>query len=216
MDRYAVARLEEIEEVDDGRSPFRPVRHHLGLTTFGVTTWSARAAGDQLINEHDESDEVDGSEELYLVLSGRARFEIDGDTIEAGASTFVAVAAGVMRTAFAEEAGTTLLAIGGGPRGRPYVPMGWEVWSPLRGLFDAGRHAEVVEQAQPLLEGEPQYGLVFYNVACSESKLGRASDALAHLRRAVQLMPELAEYARDDEDLAAIREEPAFAEITGG
>lgn len=216
MDRYAVAHLEEVEEVDDGRRPFRPVRHHLGLTTFGVTTWSARAAGDQLINEHDESDEVDSSEELYLVLSGRARFKIDGETIEAGEGTFVAVAAGVTRTAFAEEAGTTLVAIGGGPPGKPYVPLGWEVWSPLNGLFEAGRYAELVERARPLLEGEPQYGLVLYNVACSEAKLGRASDALVHLRRAVQLMPDFAEYAKHDEDLAAIREEPAFADITGG
>jgi tetratricopeptide (TPR) repeat protein len=216
MDRFAVAQLEEIEEIDDGRCRFRPVRHHLGITTFGVTAWTARAAGDRLINEHDESDDVDSGEELYLVLSGRARFELDGETVQGAQGTLVAVPAGVTRTAFAEEAGTTLLAMGGGPHGRPYVPLGWEVWSPLRELFESGRYAELVERAQPLLEGQPQYGIVFYNVACSEAKLGRTDDALGHLARAVELMPEIAEYARSDEDFAAIRDEPAFAGITGG
>ena len=36
-----------------------------------------------------------------------------------------------MRTAFAEEAGTTLIAMGGAP-GEAYVPSGYEIWSQLR------------------------------------------------------------------------------------
>ena len=31
MANYAVAHLDEIEELDDGRVPMRPVRHHLDL-----------------------------------------------------------------------------------------------------------------------------------------------------------------------------------------
>ena len=41
MSGYAVARLEEIEETNDGRCPYRAVRHHLGITAFGVNTWTA-------------------------------------------------------------------------------------------------------------------------------------------------------------------------------
>ena len=41
MTRYAVARLDEIDEVSDGRCPFRPVRHHFGITSFGVNAWTA-------------------------------------------------------------------------------------------------------------------------------------------------------------------------------
>ena len=67
MTRYAVARLEEIEELTDGREPFRPIRHHFGITSFGVNAWTAREGGDRIINEHDESD---SDEELYLVLKG--------------------------------------------------------------------------------------------------------------------------------------------------
>ena len=50
---FEVVRLDEIEEIDDGRAPFRPVRHRLGITTFGVTASTAHADGSRLINEHD-------------------------------------------------------------------------------------------------------------------------------------------------------------------
>ena len=55
MSGYAIAHLDEIEEINDGRCPWRPVRHHFGITSFGVNTWTARAAGDRIINEHDEA-----------------------------------------------------------------------------------------------------------------------------------------------------------------
>ena len=69
MASYAVARLEEIEELTDGREPFRPVRHHFGITSFGVNAWTAPEVGDRIINEHDES-EPESDEELYLVVRG--------------------------------------------------------------------------------------------------------------------------------------------------
>src|SRR3954451_24959079 len=105
MTSYAVARLEEIEELTDGREPFRPVRHHFGITSFGVNAWTAPEAGDRIINEHDES-ETGAPEELYRVVGGRATFELDGDRVAAPAGTFVYVPPGVKRTAFAEEPGT--------------------------------------------------------------------------------------------------------------
>src|SRR5579875_949251 len=117
-------------------------------------------------------------EELYLVLSGEARFEVDGDSIQARPGTFVRVPPGVMRTAFAEQPGTTIVAMGGGRDGEPYRPGGWEVWSPLRPLMEAGRHEELLARARPLLEQELQYPEVLYNVACSESLLGRSDNAL--------------------------------------
>ncbi len=67
MSGYAVAHLEEIDEISDGRCPMRPVRHHFGITSFGVNAWTGREAGDRIINEHDESEEQDLQEELYLV-----------------------------------------------------------------------------------------------------------------------------------------------------
>src|SRR5262249_848917 len=111
MSEYTVVRIEEIDELSDGRAPMRPVRHHLGITSFGVNTWTGKAAGDRIINEHDEAD--DEGEELYLVHQGRARFELDGQTFDAPAGTLVYAQSGVMRTAFAEEPGTTIVAMGG-------------------------------------------------------------------------------------------------------
>jgi len=100
MTRYAVARLEDIEELTDGREPFRPVRHHFGITSFGVTAWTAPEVGDRIINEHDVKDE---HEELYVVQSGRARFELAGETVDAPTGTLVYARPGVMRTAFARS-----------------------------------------------------------------------------------------------------------------
>jgi hypothetical protein len=56
MAGYSVAHLDDIEEFSDAGCHYRPIRHHLGITAFGVTAWTARAAGDRVINEHDEDD----------------------------------------------------------------------------------------------------------------------------------------------------------------
>src|SRR5712691_6369614 len=101
MTGYVIAHVDEIEEANDGRCPWRPVRHHFGITAFGVNAWTARDAGDRIINEHDESDE--SHEELYLVLRGRAVFELDGDRVGAPAGTLVFARPGVKRTAVADE-----------------------------------------------------------------------------------------------------------------
>ena len=49
MSEYAVARLEDIGEISDGREPWRPVRHHFGITSFGINAWTGREAGDRII-----------------------------------------------------------------------------------------------------------------------------------------------------------------------
>lgn len=212
MAGFAVARLDEIDEIDDGRCPFRPVRHHFGIVTFGVNAMTARSDGDRLINEHAETDPHSG-EELYFVVSGHARFELDGAIHDAPKGTFVHVPAGIMRTAFAEQAGTTVLAIGGGPAGKPYEPTGWELFAPLLPLFESGEYEEGADRAQALIADDPPYGALYYNTACFESRAGRIEAALVHLRRAVDLSPSLAELARDDDDLAALRERGEFAEV---
>ncbi|HEY3773210.1 MAG TPA: hypothetical protein VGL69_09465 [Solirubrobacteraceae bacterium] len=213
MGGYAIARMQDIEEMNDGRCPYRPVRHHLGITTFGATTWTGRAAGDRIVNEHDENEPGSG-DELYLVLSGVARFELDGESVTADTGTFVRVEPGVNRTAFAEEAGTTILAVGGAPRGEVYEAEGWEVIAPLVPLFEAGQADEAIVRLTALLDSEPRYAAVYYCLACAESLTGASADALEHLRAAVEMNPPFAEYARGDDDFAALRELPEFVEIT--
>ena len=221
MNPYSVARIDEIEELDDGRCPYRPVRHHLGITAFGVTAWTGRAAGDRIINEHTESEPgpdgepgPDADEELYLVVRGRAVFELDGDRVDAPAGTLVFARPGVRRTAFAEEAGTTIVAVGATP-GKAYEARGWEFWAPLFPRYEKGEHEEVADRLRAVVDAHPQYPLLFYNLACCESLTGRTSEALDHLRRALELSEEFRAYARDDSDLDAIRSEPGFAELVG-
>jgi len=212
MSDYAVSRLDEIDEVTDGRCPWRPVRHHLGITAFGVNAFTGKEAGDRLINEHDEAEEHDRQEELYLVQAGRARFEIDGKDVDAPEGTFVFVQPGVKRTAFAEAPGTTLLAIGSTP-GRAYEPSGFEVWMPLSELFQSGEYEQVIERGREVIEAHPEYALPMYNLACAESLAGRKEDAVEHLRRAVERRESLRSMAAEDPDFEAIREEPGFKAV---
>jgi tetratricopeptide (TPR) repeat protein len=213
MTRYAVARLDEIDEIDDGREPFRAVRHHFGITSFGVNAWTARDAGDRIINEHDESDS-DGDEELYFVVRGRAVFELDGDRVAAPAGTFVFAPPGVKRTAFAEEPDTTMIALGGTP-GKAYEPDGWEIWAPLNPLYEAGEYAEAADRGRQLVEAHPHYGGLLYNLACCESLAGRTADAVDHLGRAIDRSDRFRSYAKDDPDFDPIRDEPRFKELIG-
>jgi hypothetical protein len=41
MTGYAVTHLDEIDELVDGCCLYRPVRHHLGIASFGATVWTA-------------------------------------------------------------------------------------------------------------------------------------------------------------------------------
>jgi hypothetical protein len=212
MSGYAVARLDEIEEITDGRQPWRPIRHHFGIRAFGVNAWTAGAAGDRIINEHDESD--DSNEELYLVHQGRATFELDDQRVDASAGTLVFARPGVKRTAFAEEPETTIIALGGIP-GKAYEPDGWELWAPLRPLYEAGEYGEVADRGRVLVEAHPQYPGLFYNLACCESLAGRTTDAIDHLRRAIEMSEPFRAYAMDDSNFDPIRDEPAFKELIG-
>ena len=156
MSEYTVAHLDEIDEMTDGRAPWRPIRHHLGITSFGVNAYTGRDAGDRIINEHDETNDL--SEELYIVQRGHARFELDGERVDAPAGTLVFARPGVKRTAFAEQPGTTIIALGGTP-GKAYEPQGYELWAPLHPLYEAGQYAEVADRARELIEAHPELSL---------------------------------------------------------
>ena len=117
---HSVAHLDDIEEFKDAGCHYRPIRHHLGITAFGVTAWTAGAGGDRVINEHDP-DDPSADQELFLVLRGHAEFELDGDRVDAPAGTFVFAPPRTKRTASAKQDGSTILALEGTPgkRTRP-------------------------------------------------------------------------------------------------
>jgi tetratricopeptide (TPR) repeat protein len=211
MATWKTGQIDAIDEITDGRVPWRPVRHHFGIESFGINVFSGKEAGDRLINEHDEAD--DAQEELYLVHSGRARFELDGETVDAPAGTFVYAEPGVMRTAFAEEPKTNLLVIGGAP-GKAYETHGWEVWAPLQPLYRAGEYEQVAERLETELPEDAPWPMLHYNAACIYSLTGRKEKAITHIRRAMELAPDnVRGYAENDDDLANIREEPEFQKL---
>ena len=185
----------------------RPLRHELGITAFGTNAWTAANEGDRLMPEHQEDA---GNEELYVVLCGRARFEIDGDAVDAPRGKLVFVRSETSRTAFAEEAGTTVLAIGG-KVGQPYEVTGWELWAEFQPAYEAGDYDAVIGRRKTLEASGYAFGL--YNLACCEALSGRNEDAIAHLRVAFELQPSLRDLAKKDNDFDPIRNEPAFREL---
>ena len=210
MSEYAVAHVSDIEQADDGRVPWRIIRHHFGISSFGVNAFVAAKAGDRVINEHDEKD--DGQEELYLVQQGHAAFELDGERVDAPLGTFVYVKPGVKRTAVAEADDTVVLVIGGKP-GEAYVAQGWELWSQFHPMYEAGDYEGAIAAARPVLEANTEYALPLYNLACCESLAGHKEDAIEHLRTAIGRREQLREFAQGDSDLDALRDEPAFKEL---
>jgi tetratricopeptide (TPR) repeat protein len=208
---YAVTRLEDMPLVKSSADfGVRPVRLHFGINSFGINAYSARA-GERVIEEHDELGHGAGRhEELYFVATGHATFELGGEEVDAPAGTAVFVRdPAVRRGAVAKEADPTVLVVGGVP-GRAFEPSPWEAWLAAKPLLDAGqpdRGAAVFLQA---LERHPGNSNVLYNLACFESLAGRPDDALAHLTEAIELDPRMREWARADEDFAAIRDDPRF------
>jgi tetratricopeptide (TPR) repeat protein len=211
MAGYAIAHLDEIDEFADGRCHYRPIRHHFGISAFGVTAWTAHAAGDLIIDEHDQDDPT-ADQELFLVLRGHAVFELEGDRVDAPAGTLVFAPPRIKRTASAEEAGTTIIALEGSP-GKAYDARGWELWAPLAPLYGAGEYAEVADRLRVLVDASPQYPMLFFNLACCESLSGRTTDALDHLRQAIEMSEEFRAAAKDDSDFDPIRGEPAFEQL---
>lgn len=213
MVRYSIAHLDDVEELADAGAHYRPVRHHLGITAFGATAWTADVSGAVLVNEHDEDDPT-ADEELFLVVRGHARFELDGDQVDAPTGTLVYAPPSTRRSAVAVEDDTIVMALEGSP-GRPYAARGWELWAPLAPRYHAGEFAEVATVLAPLVEAHPQYPMLFFNLACCESQCGRTAEALGHLRRAIAMSEEFREAARHDSDLDPVREDPEFRQLVG-
>jgi tetratricopeptide (TPR) repeat protein len=207
-ERWTSIALEDIEPVPviDGTLLWRPVRRTLDIGAFGINAYVAQNAGDDVVEEHTESSL--GHEEVYLVLSGRATFALDDETLDAPAGTLVFIRdADVKRHARAEVAGTSVLAIGG-PRDARYEPSAWEDYFIAERHRRAGDYDAYLAELTDALERRPEHPGALYHVACAEALVDRPDAAIAHLRRALELRPELAEHARADEDFAALRERP--------
>ena len=127
MAGFTVKPLDEIPGVPDpdpGDPDWKPLRHHFGLEAFGVNAFVQAEAGGRVIDDHRETGTR--HQELYVVLWGRAEFELEGEPYDCPAGMCIAVRdPNVRRTAIAVEPGTAVLAIGAAP-GEVYEVSSWD------------------------------------------------------------------------------------------
>jgi mannose-6-phosphate isomerase-like protein (cupin superfamily) len=210
---YETATLDDLERLpvdpDEGLT-WRPVRRRFGIRAFGANAYTAEKPGDRVVEEHSEA--TNKHEELYFVATGRATFTVDGDEVDAPAGTFVFVRPDTRRGAVAEEADTTVLAVGG-RAGAPFQTSSWEAGFAAfayQRLGDTGRAMATMREGY---ESDPDNWAANYNYACMLALHGEREDALQKLARAVELDPEAKELALGDEDFASVRDDPRFLAI---
>jgi mannose-6-phosphate isomerase-like protein (cupin superfamily) len=205
-----IKHIEDIRPLESGGVGYRLVRRELGVRAFGVNAFTADA-GEQLIEDHDET--TPGAarhEELYVVIAGEARFEIDGESHDARAGTLVFIPdPESRRSATAVADGTTALAVGG-VAGQPYEISPWEHGHAAKRVAEDGDPGAAADMMLAALEDHPRNPNVLYDTACFEALAGRRDDAIAHLRQAVELRPEARGWAASDRDLDSIRDDPEF------
>src|SRR4051812_4181896 len=203
-----------IESVEIGAikrpNGWSPIRRELDVRSFGINAWSGDSAA-TLVGEHDE--ESSGHEELYVVVTGAAQFTVDGEELDAPTGTVVFVRdPSSKRKAVAAADGTTVLTVGGKPE-EAFDPSVWAVNSEVFALFERGAFDEAKEMVTEALTRFDARTALPYNLACCEARLGETDDAFVHLAAALELRPALADLARTDTDLDAIRDDPRFAQL---
>jgi len=209
-DGYSVVRVTDVQ------SPYGPptgVRSHmlrraLDVQAFGINAWTAHEAGQTVIGEHDEN--ANGHEEVYVVLSGHATFTVDGETVDAPQGTVVFVRdPAVKRTAVGDVVDTTILVVGA-KRGEAFVVSNWEAAADALRFWQTEEWDKAIEALEAELAKDPEQAVITYNLACAESRAGKADDAIGHLERAIALQSSFAEMARTDPDFDPIRADPRF------
>lgn len=210
-----IARIDDLERYpisgQDGLT-WRPVRRYFDIKAFGVNAYTAEEAGHRVVEEHREEG---GHEELYVVISGRATFTVDGEDHDAPPGTLVHCPPGTPRGAVAAEPGTTVLGIGAKP-GELFQPSGWEWVFAGVSLLDQGDEEGARRELQAGIDANPSAWQGPFNLACIEARLGNRDEALDQLERAAALDREaVARYAPNDEDFASVMDDPRFLAITG-
>jgi quercetin dioxygenase-like cupin family protein len=120
---WQVADVDEIPPVkEDWPATWKSVRHHFGITGFGVNAVT-KDAGEVLIPEHTE--EASGQQELYFVHAGGVKAALDGEVVELPAGSFLHCEPEVVSQLESTASPTTLLCMGGTP-GRAYEVGAWE------------------------------------------------------------------------------------------
>ena len=190
-----IARIDDLErfpiEGQEGLT-WRPVRRYFDIQAFGVNAYTADEPGQRVVEEH-----------------------LDGQEHDTPAGTLVHCPPGTLRGAVAEEPGTTVLGIGA-KAGEVFAPSGWEWTFAGMSLLAQGDEEGARAEFEKGIETYPDAWQGYYNLACAEARSGNRDGALANLRRAAEIDPEVVrKYAPEDEDFASVLTDPEFLEIVG-
>jgi hypothetical protein len=213
MKSIHIAEIEPIRVA--GSLSWRPVRKTLGIRAFGINAYTADA-GQDAVETHDELGSGAGHhEEVYVVVSGRATFTVNGAEHDAPVGTILFLDDPTeKRGAVAVEDGTTVLAIGGEP-GAAFRPSAWEYVFSAIPAIKAGQWEDAKAQMREGLEQHPGNGSLLYDLACVEAQEGAHDAAVEHLTAAIEVWPDFRALAAKDEDFASLRSDSRFAEIVG-
>ncbi len=81
-------------------------------------------------------------------------------------------------------------------------------------LYEQKRYAQSLRLLQQMLAETPDDAVLNYDYACVLALTGSPRAALRHLKRALELDKTLAGFAKDDPDLASLRNDPEFQRLT--
>ncbi len=87
-------------------------------------------------------------------------------------------------------------------------------WNDAWTLFTKGKAVEALSFMEKAAQIDPQHPEVLYDLAVIRLAAGQKDAALEALRRALTVNPKLKAQARVDDDLAALRADPAFKALT--
>ena len=187
--------------IEDGKLQWVPLRRRLGIRAFGTNVYRASREGDLVVEDHAESP---GQEEMYVVVSGRVKFVVDGEEIDAPAGTAVFLPRPEVRrggTALEDE--TVVLAVGGWP-GEPYHSLPWE---PIYLAAESMRQGDWATAAETLEREAGEHrdtAILQFRLAGCHARIGERDLALEELRRAIEINPSMRERAESDEHLAPL------------
>jgi len=187
------------------------IRRDAGIESFGVNAFYQADGGALVIGEHDELGPAgSGHEELYVVVAGDCSFTVGGEEFDAPGGTAIFVRdPATKRSARAKEDGTIVLAVGGRP-GEAFKPGPIESISGFFRLYREQDYAGALAVLRSGLETNPGNAFILYNVACMEALVGRGEEALEPLAEALAAWPAYKELATNDDDFAALRDDPRF------
>ena len=162
-----------------------------------------RQLGDDVIEPHDEQGAGSGKhEELYVVMTGHAEFELDGEVIDAPTGTLVFARPEQHRGAKALAADTTIVVIGGKPD-TAGPPSPFEYWYLATPAYRAGDYERAYESL-PRVSRRTRRTRRCTTTWPVMRRWRDGARALRHLEVAFAGNPKAREWAAGDSDLASL------------